>query len=534
MLTWWLSLAALVALSLALRLPYLGALPNPSGDEGNWTLFGLDVLADRAPQMSPDARFVSTLFAHLIGLSFRLFGVSFASARAVLVAGLTATLLGSAITARRLGLPRAGLAIAALLAVHPWSVLWSRTVTVPYALALGLAVLGPLLLLLAARSGAALTLVLAGQCLAIGIHFTPFALLPVVAALLWVLTPLHRTMLRRPALGVSLGLAALHLVPVLYGAVTVVRQRHLEPARWFIHLGARLYVYALTVVGGWTGEATLRHFTGEAVTRPLEWALGIIALLVVVAALRPCPRTHAADALARFTRGHLVVALVGLPLLLASARPWNLPAIDAERYLFVTLAPAVLAMGVLAEDRSARIRLVPAFLVLYLLVCPTLRAAQFFLRGGAPDRGYFTLAGGGGYRGWKGARERVAVPDLVRHEVDRLRGQRRALVVVSDYALHPLQFANQRGGSWCHDISKSPLPDRQDDLHVFVTWSDGLLAPGFGPPEERAHHEQLRALMHSPRFRFLRRARVFLQPDGSPLIELWSAERTPATAPLAP
>ena len=335
-------------------------------------------------------------------------------------------------------------------------------------------------------------------------------------------------------IGASIGLAALHLVPVLDGAATVLRQRHLEPARWFIHLGARLYVYALTVVGGWTGEATLRHFTGEAATRPREWALGLLALLVLVAALRPAPRAPAAEDLARFARRHLVVALVGLPLLLASARPWNLPAIDSERYLFVVLAPAILALGVLAEDRSARARLVPALLALYLLVGPTLRAARFFLRGGSPDHGFYTLAGGGGYRGWKVARERVAVPDLVRREVDRLRGERGALVVVSDYALHPLQFANQRGGSWCHDISKSPLPDRPDDLHVFVTWSDGLLAPGFGPPEERAHHEELRALMRSARFRSLRRARVFVQPDGSPLLELWSAERSPATAPRAP
>jgi hypothetical protein len=58
-----------------------------------------------------------------------------------------------------------------------------------------------------------------------------------------------------------------------------------------------------------------------------------------------------------------------------------------------------------------------------------------------------------------------------------------------------------------------------------VTWSDGLLAPGFGPPEEFALHHAMRALMRSERFRALRRERVFVQPDGSPLLELWSAER---------
>jgi hypothetical protein len=524
---WSAALAAIVALSLALRLPWLGALPNPSGDEGNWTLFGLDALAGRAPRMTPDARFVSTLFAHLIGLSYRLGGVSFASARAVLVAGLTLCLVASALTARRLGLPRAGIAIAALLAVHPWSVLWSRTVTVPYALALGLGVLGPLLVVRSARGAPGLVVVLAGQCLALGVHFTPLALLPIGASLLWVLAPPQRALLRRPSLRASIALASLHLVPVLYGAATVVRQRHVEPARWFIHLGARLHVYALTVLGGWTGEATLRHFTGEALARPLEWALGLSAAALLLLSLRPSPGAPAADDLRRFARVHLGVALLGLPLLLASARPWNLPAIDAERYLFATLAPAILALGALAERRSSRWRLVPAAVALYLLCGPTLRAARFFLSGGSPDAGFFTLAGGGGYRGWKVARERVALPLLMRREIDRIRAGRRALVVLSDYAMHPLQFANQPDGSWCHDLSKSPLPDRPDDLHVFVTWSDGLFAPGFGPPEELAHHRELRALMRSDRFRSLRRERVFVQPDGSPLVELWSAWRTP-------
>lgn len=525
---WCLSLAAIVALGLALRLPYLGALPSPSGDEGNWTLFGLDALEGRAPGLTPDARFVSTLFAHLVGLSYRLGGVSFESARSVLVAGLTLCLVAAALTARRLGLPRAGLAIAALLAVHPWSVLWSRTVTVPYALSLGLGVLGPLLVLLAARGGSALSVVLAGQCLALGIHFTPLALLPIAASLLWVLAPPHRALLRRPAFRASVALASLHLVPVLYGAAQVVRQRHVEPARWFIHLGARLHVYVLTVLGGYTGESTLRHFTGETLSRPLEWALGLVAAALLALALRRSHPPGAADDLARFARIHLAVALPGLPLLLATARPWNLPAIDAERYLFATLCPAILALGALAEHRLARRHLLPAAFALYLLCGPTLRAARFFLSGGSPDSGFFTLAGGGGYRGWKVARERAPLPVLLRREVDRLRSGGSALVVVSDYALHPLRFASRRSGFWCHDNSKSPLPDRPDDLHVFVTWSDGLFAPGFGPPEELDHHRELRELMRSDRFSSLRRERVFLQPDGSPLIELWSARRSPS------
>lgn len=522
----WLTLLALiVVVVLALRLPWLGALPNPSGDEGNWTLFGLDLLDGRAPRMAPDARFVSTLFARLIALSFRLFGLSFASARAVLVAGLTLSAVAAALTARRLGLPRAGLVIAALLAVHPWSVLWSRTVVVPYALALGLAVLAPLLVVLAARTASTLTIILAAQCLALAIHFTPLALIPIAASLLWLATSPYRPLLRRPAAWAAAALASLHLVPVLYGAATVVGQQQVHPARWLIRLGARLHVFALTVGGGWTGEASLRHFTGEPVSRPVEWLLAALALALALYALRPAVRSPAADDLARFARIHLVVAVLGLPLLLATARPWNLPAIDTDRYLFATLAPFILALGVLAESPSRVARHLPALAALYFLAGPTQRAARFFLAGGSPDAGFFTLAGGGGYRGWKSSRERVALPVQFRAEVDRLRGPRRALVLMADYALHPIQFTNQRGGSWCHDVSLGPPPELPGALVVFITWSDGLLGPTFGPPEELAHYRLLRTIMHSDRYRSLRRERVWTQPDGSPLIELWSAER---------
>ncbi len=522
---WWIALAALVTVALALRLPWLGALPNPCNDEGNWTLFGLDVLDGHAPRMTPDARFVSTLFARLIALSYRALGVSFASARAVLVVGLALCLVASSLVARRLGLRRGALVVAALLAVHPWAVLWSRSVTVPYALSLGLSVLGPLLVLLAARTGSALTLVVAAQCLALGIHFSPLALVPIVASVVFVGATTHRALLRRPAAWVAAALASLHVVPVLYGAAGVVAQRSLSPMRWFVHLGARLHVFALSVGGGWTGEATLRHFTGETVPRPLEWALALALLALVAVALRSASREPVAHDLVRFARIHLVVALVGLPLLLAPARPWNLPAIDAERYLFVTLAPFVLALAALAEDRSARLRALPFVVALYLACSPTLRAARFFLSGGSPDAGFWVLAGGGGYRGWKSPRERVALVDIVRAEVDRLRGSRPALVVVSDYALHPLHFALRRGAAVGHDLSKAPLPARPGHLHVFVTWSDGLLGPTFGPPEELIHYLQLRALMRSPTFERLRRERVIVQPDGSPLAEVWSAER---------
>ena len=57
----------------------------------------------------------------------------------LLVAGLAGggRLLGWEPGQRLLGVDAAGWALALLVAVHPWSVAWTRTATVPYALAFG-------------------------------------------------------------------------------------------------------------------------------------------------------------------------------------------------------------------------------------------------------------------------------------------------------------------------------------------------------------------------------------------------------------
>ncbi len=512
------------ALYIGLRAPWLGALPTPCGDEGNWTSLGFALLHHQPAVLAPVARFVSLLFARAITLAYRVGGVSFASARSVLVVGLGAAVLGAVAVLRAQRLPRAAAALALLVAVHPWSVLWTRTATVPYALAFGAALLGPLLLLRATRTGRAMPMVLAAQVIAFGVQFTPLALVPALAALPWMFLRPHRALLRRPAPWIAAALASLHAVPVLHGAASVAGQNTLDPTRWVTHLGERVAVFARTVAGGLTGEATLRHFTG--------WTLGPVAMALVTAAVVALPfvpageaRSEAASDLRRWARLHLVVALVGLPLILAPGRAWNLPGIDAERYLFVVLAPMVLLLAAYAEHRGRVARAAPWVFAAYLACVPTARAARFFLHGGSVDHGAFTAGGGSGYRGWKVPRERVPLPDLLRREIDARRGARRAQVVVSDYAFHVLPFANACGGAWCFDVGGEPLPPRPGDLHYFVTWSDGVFAPDYGPAWVLARHRALRALMRSPDFTGLRRERVFTQPDGSPLLELWSAER---------
>jgi hypothetical protein len=512
--------AALV-LALALRVPWLDSTPNPSGDEGNWTWIARNLHAGLPAALPPDARFVPMTFARLIAAAYGALGVSFASARAVLVVGLVAGLLAAYALARRLDAPRAAVAVAFTLALHPWSVAWSRTVTVPYALSLALAVAGPLAWLDATRTRSPWRMLLAAQLLGAGLHFSPLAILPIAAC------ALHSFGTERPR-GWSLAAAATslaHVAPMVVAAATAARGNPGRPRHFFTELPRRLYVFGRAVLGSLDGEATLRHFTGTQLSLVPELLLaGATVALLAVALAPPASAPSPSRALARMARFQLAAALLGLPLLLAPARPWNLPAIDAERYGFIVVAPFALALGALAERVNTARHLAAVALVVTALL-PTARGVWFFARGGSPDRGFYTLAGGGGYRGWKVAREHVALPTLIRGEVERARGARPATLVVADYAFHPLHFVNAAGGSPTVDLMKFPLPERPGELHVFLRWSDGLFAPGFTPRDWIDGNERLTALLHSATFVGQRRLRVFVQPDGSPLCELWVATR---------
>jgi hypothetical protein len=303
--------------------------------------------------------------------------------------------------------------------------------------------------------------------------------------------------------------------------VFVAGRRTTRPSHQFNHLAARLHTYLRAVLDGFAGEATLRDFTGT------EWhgVAGVLVLAGVVAVLIAAWPRRDASPLARFAACYLVVALVGMPAVLAPVRNWNLPAADAQRYLFAVLAPFVLLVGALAE--GARGRWVAGALALYLLAVPTARAAHFFLAGGSTDHGAYTLLGGGGYRGWKVARQRAPLPELIHDEVDRLAGARPAMIVMADYAFHPLHFANlaRHGNHWPHDVAKAPLPVQHGWLHVFVLWSDGVFGRGFHPRDWVRLNDQLRARMHSDDYTGLRFVRRFVQPDGEPLLELWAATR---------
>lgn len=139
-------LAAVTAVALALRVHRLASVPNAAHDEGNWLLAAWERAHGHPVPLPPDARFVTDLFAWMMALAMRLFGDSIASARERPGRGQPRRhRRRRPARPRRIAGALPALVLAALLAVHPWAVLWSRNVVTPYALSLSLAALAPLL-----------------------------------------------------------------------------------------------------------------------------------------------------------------------------------------------------------------------------------------------------------------------------------------------------------------------------------------------------------------------------------------------------
>jgi hypothetical protein len=151
------------------------------------------------------------------------------------------------------------------------------------------------------------------------------------------------------------------------------------------------------------------------------------------------------------------------------------------------------------------------------------RVAAGLLGGCGPDRGAFTLAGGGGYRGWKVPRERRPVAELVRQEALRQAQGEPLTVLVADYAFHPLHVLCADGGPPTVDVAKFPLRPTPGRRYLFVLWAPGVFAPGYLPTDDLAHQDQLTSLLHGPIFEGARRVRTLSQGDGSALVSLWTA-----------
>ncbi len=512
----WLLGAIVLAVAAGLRIPWLDSLPTPAGDEGNWPTYGLMLLRGRSVALAPDARFVTLAFARLIALAFRLGGVSFASARAVLVSGSLAGVMAGWVLARKTLGGYGAMVTAAVLAVHPWAVLWSRTASVPYALSLALATVGPLGLAWAVRERSAVGAVLAGQVLAVGLQFSPLALIPMVACALWALRPAVRASLGIPAVVTAGFLAALHLIPVVYGARGVfaaTRHAYIPRPETFM---VRLLCFVRMVVGELSGEATAAHFAGRVVLFEI-----VGAVMVVCVAAVAIPRAWRNTSVGSLAVLHLGVALLGLPLLLLPGRAWNMPTIDAERYGFVLLAPFTLVLAAAVTTRGGSRWVIGTFIA-WLLCVPTARSVAHFVWGvgGHGDQGLFVMQDGGRYRGWQRPAGTVPLPDVLRATVVRAARGEWAMVVYEDYAFHALRFANARvdDGRLTPSLGATETPVGR--LVFTVVWADEAFAAGYEPAEVPEANRALRGRLLAAGGQ---RVSVIQDRDGAALCEVWVA-----------
>jgi Dolichyl-phosphate-mannose-protein mannosyltransferase len=517
----WILAATLTLVGLSLRLPWLGAAPNPAHDEGNWLLAAWGLREGRPVELPPDARFVTRLFAWLIAASWRVTHPEYATARLVNVVGLVAGALCAWWIARRMALPRAAVLLFALLAVHPWAVWWSRVAVVPYALSLSLSVLAPMAFVYAPRSTRpGLWRVLGAQLMALGFHFSPLAIVPAVSFIVWSLVDAHR---RRALVSREMIVAALlatpTVAPVLSGALSVAARGTTRPSAQFDHLGERVTTYGRTLLGGLAGTSTVRDFVGLDLSALGECAVVALVLVALFAArVRRDEAPSTARDLASLSWVHLGVALLGLPLILAPVRQWHLPSVDAERYLFVALAPALTLWATMAE--RARHRWIPWAAALAMLI-PTAAIGRGLLVGGGADRGVYTARGGGACRRWRTTADHVPVVRAILDEADRLAPDHRAVVVVADYVFFPIHFENARRRHTVIDASVAPVPERRDRPYLFVRWDDGIFAPGFAPQSMVDDNRRLDATMNEGRFVTPTRVRTLRTPDGAALVHLF-------------
>ncbi len=463
-----LALAALLAAGLALRLPWLGAIPNPWGAEGDLPLrviAGAHGPTSHGPGIAA-ARALTTV-------AFAMFGPSFMSARLVMVLALLALTASATLLLRR----RPALIFVAVLLLHPWSVAWSRTGDHHSAISLGLAALGPVAWWYAVRRRSPPALVLAAQCVALGLHFSPLAAIPAVACVLWVLLPSRRPLFQWPSTWVAVGLGVLH------GALAV----RLLPASTHASragVGGGLH----RVMDSLSGVSTLAHFAG---VRSWVEALASCVLLLLVAL---SARRVLHDEMGRFAGLQLAVATVALPLLAAPG---------ADRWGFVLVAPWAMWCAAWAKTRPERALVGSAALALAV----TAALASHFLQGSTGAVALREDAPGGRFLGPQVPRERMAVPSLVRDAILADAGCTRPVVVWSDPVFEPLRF-------------------------VFAASRDGCVLGG--SMEETIPEGRRVYRVTNGRWALVgwRRVRHWTMVGGAPLAALWARD-TAASSPLS-
>jgi hypothetical protein len=496
-------------------------MPSPAGDEGNWTLYGLRLMKGQPAELAEEAAFVSLLYAHMIAAAMRVVGADFLAARLLGTLAVLACIVVGYLVLDRLGSRRAGLALAALVAFHPWSVLYSRIASVPYALAFAVVTIGPLLFVAGLRQRRPLLVGTGVLVTSLGAHFSPLTLVAAAACALVALAQPNRWVLRQPALYAAGVVAALHALPVVRAAAGVAGALALpEQPEPFTR---KLWGYVHMMGTGLAGEATLRHFTNTAMPAAAASALLLPVAAIAIVALRRDVRSR--SVLGGFGALYLLVGLVVAPLILAPGREWHLPANHMDRYLFALLPGFALAFADVAAVGRRGAWIAGAMSAWMLLGCTGRAAAQFLFSHGV-DHGELIFDGGGGYRGWLVSdRPRATMFEIRDTILQQTRGGP-ATLLVADRVFIPMTFATDGTPVAVFDVRRAGIPHRTDAPYFFVVWPDEVLSIGSPPTAPRKYvgsNEALRARVNAF-FGRVQLVRRFVQRDGAPLLELWQAE----------
>lgn len=512
----------ILATATALRTLGLSYLPAPNGDEGNWALYALEASQGHVITLLPEHRGSSPAFAYLLGASMRLFGRSFWSMRVV---GALGTPLGCwAVWAllQRAGAPRASVTVAALLAIHPWSVLWSRTAAVPYGLALVGMTVGAAAFWVGLVRRSHWHVALAVVVFACSAHASPLVALAVPACIIYACLPQNRWLWRAPVCW-GAGLCGLVIIAPLpfWMAQTPVD----APIDLVDGLAARTFSAVHMMVTGLLGESTVRHFTSHALSVGASGLMGGTCIVAAVA-ISVSSRVRGGHGLASFALVLLATSAVLLPLALGSARLWYMPTIDAERYVFAILPGFLLALGDLAEAQDSRAANLALVTVSLVLVTATTRSLWPLAYGHGVDSGSRVLEGGGCYRGFLTTQERLA-PATIVAAVAR---QARARTVLYDgYPFQTLPFALRSGKARSYPFADTELWRTRVGRFLIVLWAPSVKSAAALPSATMLYRKRLARLKRRD-FRGLRLERAVRQPDGAALIEIWSALHSPPKA----
>lgn len=515
-----LAFLAVLTGALLLRLPALGWLPSPAGDEGNWAQYGLAISRGEPAALAPDAAFVSMLFAHLMALSIKVMGATFVATRGVNVAGLLLGMILAYAALVRLGSRAAGLGVAALLALHPWAVMYSRTASVPYALALAAMTAGPLWFAVGVLGRRPLEVGAGLVITGLAIHFSPLAAVAVVACGVFLLFPTHRWLLRDPATWVAAFISAAHGLPVVLGALKLAAQPSTSALdNFWPHLWGYTHMMGTALLG----EATVRHFTNEALSARTA-SLLLLPLAAFVAYGLRCAR---GGILGGFPAVYFGAGLLVTPLILAPGREWYLPANHMDRYLFALLP----GFAMLTAEMAARSGVVARGVLILLLLWPAASTARIghAMLGGGVDHGEGIWDGGGGYRGWLVSDQPKSTLVQVRETVMTQPGAQGGALIYADRAFIPMGFVMNGTGVPVYDVRRTTLPQTKEGVYFILLWPDNVLSvhnPPTAHPKYVAANQNLRERMHSI-FGRVRMVRQLRGRDGSPLIEIWRAEDGP-------